>query len=178
MIKKKYVKGLRLLNEGDAGNGLNRGNTYVGMCDKENVDFRTPHIEKGIGKESGSVTGGGGFDTPEYHFGEETQAIVIATVDKVTSAERTGKAVANDDIPSCSLNLTQNFQDIRSAYKAQGSGNNTHVVAAVPVSFCPPSVSNNAEAPQRGKREQQTSESMRSPFVVRAVDISACNVEE
>ena len=106
-LKNRYVEGLRLIDEGNANNGLNRGNTSAGMSRNENVDFSTPNIEKVIGRASGSVTGGVGFDSPEYHFGQETQAIVIATADKVTSAALKGKAVANDDVPSYSLGFTQ-----------------------------------------------------------------------
>lgn len=175
-LEKRYEEGLKMIGEGNAGKGVNVGNTSASRSHRENVEYNTPQIQKVSERATGSVTGGGGFDTPEYQIGMATQAEIIATADKVTSGATKGKSVAIDDgVPSFDLGFTQSYEELKNTSNGQSSGEKIDAVAAIPaipISVCPPAP-NEAE-----KREQQLTTYMRSPFVAREVDFTPLNAEE
>ncbi|PWA56114.1 hypothetical protein CTI12_AA428850 [Artemisia annua] len=193
-LERKYVEGLRMESDGASGEDGNRGNTSGGNGNMEKGEFRTPNVTKVIG--SSFVAPNSVFDSPEYAFGAVTQAVVIKTVDRVVRESDKGNRVDEEEIPSCSLGLTQDWAEMESERKKKEAEKIKEAVAAVPVSFCSPMVVqkqqpyahmneplidigvHNVATKQPSRREQQASAITKSPFIVRSVDFGGYSSEE
>lgn len=189
-LERRYVDVIRPETEVRADNDLNTGNTSAGTGTAKGVEFSTPQVNKFVGSSGEALNemGDGGwlFDSPEFALGPETQAVIISTVDKVASAKiDKGQSVATEEIPSFSLGMTQVFDECTSVGNIKVSARTDkgkkpmEPIEAVPISVCPPLPVENVQAQRLGRRGQKASAQMRSPFVVRVVDIQGpYNTEE
>ena len=112
-----------------------------------------------------------GFDSPGAMIGPLTQAAFVEVADEVERSIEKAKAIKElEEGPSFSLGFTQPDETAKEMFVTPVSNEERKNLTPVPISFVPPKDPVNHNK-REGKRQTSKTETIRSPFVSRIVEI-------